>query len=90
MPSPYGRPWRRRKATILARDRYRCHWCGGRATTVDHVHPRAEGGTDDPRNLVASCVPCNLRRGGKLGARRASPPSLAPRRVWVGAIDPRR
>jgi len=52
---------------VLARDRFRCHWCGRRATTVDHLVPRALGGSDyDLDNLVAACADCNSRRGGEL------------------------
>ncbi|GDY73023.1 hypothetical protein SAV31267_025080 [Streptomyces avermitilis] len=34
-------PWSRRG--VLVRDRHRCAYCGRRATTVDHVVPRAQG-----------------------------------------------
>jgi 5-methylcytosine-specific restriction endonuclease McrA len=89
-----GHHWRKVRATILYRDRYRCHWCGGRASQVDHLKPRAEGGARyDPANLVAACAPCNLSRGGKLGAERSRargglPPvnEKRPRKVWAGAI----
>ena len=60
--------WRRVKAQVLRRDRYRCQLqfpgCLVEATTVDHVRPVSRGGDPyDERNLVASCVPCNLRKG---------------------------
>src|SRR5690606_22564377 len=56
--------WRRVKARVLRRDRHLCFYCGGHATTVDHVRPVSRGGDPfDERNLVASCVPCNLRKG---------------------------
>ena len=35
-------PWSRRG--VLVRDRHRCAYCGRRATTVDHVVPRSQGG----------------------------------------------
>jgi hypothetical protein len=57
---------RRLRFEILRRDNYTCRYCGGVAPevriTVDHVVPRALGGTDDPSNLVAACADCN---GGK-------------------------
>jgi len=30
---------------------------------VDHVKPKALGGTDDPENLVLACHSCNLYKG---------------------------
>lgn len=49
---------------ILKRDGFRCRYCGVTATAtllhVDHVVPVAEGGTDDPSNLVTACPDCNL------------------------------
>ena len=32
---------------------------------IDHVVPRALGGTDDPSNLCAACYRCNEYRGAK-------------------------
>jgi hypothetical protein len=40
----------------------RCRYCGG-ATRVDHIIPRAQGGTDSVRNLTAACASCNARKG---------------------------
>lgn len=34
-------PWSRRG--VLIRDQHRCAYCGRRASTVDHVVPRAQG-----------------------------------------------
>ena len=52
---------------ILKRDGFRCTYCGaGRAQAavlqVDHIKPKAAGGTDDPKNLTTACADCN---GGK-------------------------
>lgn len=60
----YGAAWDRLRKRILARDRYLCQPClrKGRvrqATAVDHVHPKANGGTDDEANLQAICDPCH-------------------------------
>ncbi len=60
----YDAAWRRLRRTILERDGYRCVWCGSPATQVDHLTPKAHGGTDDPANLGASCGSCNSARGG--------------------------
>lgn len=57
---PYRRrvPWSRRG--VLERDRRRCAYCGGRASTVDHVQPVSRGGAARSwLNTVAACPPCN-------------------------------
>jgi HNH endonuclease len=66
----YGRTWQKLRPGILARDRYTCHWCGRPANAVDHVIGKADGGTDHPDNLVASCTPCNSARSLADQARR--------------------
>lgn len=59
----YGAEWRRLRAAVLQRDQYVCHWCGGRATTADHVVPLVAGGARlDPDNVVAACARCNFGR----------------------------
>lgn len=62
---------------ILMRDRFTCRYCGRSAPAVvlqvDHVHPVSRGGTDDPKNLVAACIECNVSKSGKL-LPPASPP----------------
>jgi len=60
--------FRRFKAWLMAND-VPCMWCGQRATTPDHLVPVALGGGDD--DLVPACYRCNIRRGGRLGARLA-------------------
>lgn len=54
----YGGPWKRLREQILRRDRKLCQPSlrAGRyvpATSVDHIIPKARGGTDDPSNLQA-------------------------------------
>jgi len=47
---------------ILARDRHRCRRKGCNHTRfldIHHIVPRAEGGTNDPRNLVTLCRACH-------------------------------
>jgi 5-methylcytosine-specific restriction endonuclease McrA len=57
----------RRKITrraVFARDGWECQYCGARSNlTVDHVVPRSKGGVTDWENIVASCAPCNRRKG---------------------------
>ncbi|RAL98941.1 HNH endonuclease [Agrobacterium sp. MS2] len=43
-----------------------CVYCGNPATSIDHVDPRCNGGSNDIENLVPACIPCNSSKGGKL------------------------
>ncbi|TWV80433.1 AAA family ATPase [Moraxella sp. VT-16-12] len=56
-----GRPWRRLKDEILARDLYTCQHCGrvGGQLELDHIVNTANGGTDDPSNLQILCHDCH-------------------------------
>jgi 5-methylcytosine-specific restriction endonuclease McrA len=60
-------PWSRRG--VLVRDRHRCAYCGRRATTVDHVVPRARGGGDTWLNTVAACAADNHRKADRTPAQ---------------------
>ncbi|WP_147198539.1 HNH endonuclease [Pantoea sp. CCBC3-3-1] len=60
----YGSKWDIIRARILKRDRHICQQCikGGKpvpASTVDHIKPKAHGGTDDDCNLQSLCWPCH-------------------------------
>lgn len=46
-------------------DLWRCDYCGGPFEDIEHVIPRAQGGTDDISNLRPSCANCNRGPGGK-------------------------
>ena len=53
-----AREWR----NILRRDP--CAYCGGAGGTIDHITPRALGGSKDSiRNWTGACLQCNLKRG---------------------------
>lgn len=60
----YGRSWEIIRAQILVRDKYLCQNCrrhgiATKATSVDHIIPKAHGGTDDNYNLESLCWPCH-------------------------------
>lgn len=57
-----GVPPKFSKSGVLYRDRYRCAYCKKKAETIDHVVPRARGGTNSWENCVAACFPCNNRK----------------------------
>jgi len=55
------------RRAVFARDGWECQYCGARTSlTVDHVIPRSKGGTSGWDNIVASCAPCNRRKGDHL------------------------
>jgi hypothetical protein len=55
---------------VFKRDGFICAYCGATPPTVvlhvDHIHPVAEGGTNDIDNLITSCQPCNIGKGANL------------------------
>jgi 5-methylcytosine-specific restriction endonuclease McrA len=73
----------RRKITrraVFARDSWTCQYCGSRSNlTVDHVIPRSKGGSSDWENIVASCAPCNRRKGDRLPDQANMHPRKTPR-----------
>ena len=89
---------------VLVRDNYTCQLvlpgCQGTATTVDHIHPKAWGGTAHESNLQAACKPCNQSKGARSvsssffrGAGHSTrplrkiPPRAAGTSPW--AVEPR-
>lgn len=55
------------RARVMARDNFTCQECGATEDlTVDHIKPRAHGGTNDWENLWTLCRHCNSRKGTRL------------------------
>jgi 5-methylcytosine-specific restriction endonuclease McrA len=78
LPRAEGRRLSRR--AILARDGFRCQYCGsGRHLTIDHIVPRSRGGLTSWDNVVTSCAPCNVRKGSCLPAEVGMSPFRKPR-----------
>lgn len=52
---------------VFLNDSFTCVYCGQHppnvALEVDHIIPRAEGGTDDRSNLATACFRCNRGKG---------------------------
>ena len=68
------------RRAVFARDGWECQYCGARtALTVDHVIPRSKGGGSSWDNIVASCAPCNRRKGDHLPNAIGMVPRTAPR-----------
>jgi 5-methylcytosine-specific restriction endonuclease McrA len=54
------------KGSLLARDNHTCQYCGKYSKyglTIDHIIPRSKGGDTSYENCVASCQPCNQKKG---------------------------
>lgn len=52
----------------LAAQKSRCWWCGvklGETYHADHRFALADGGSNEPGNIVVSCAPCNQSKGVK-------------------------
>jgi 5-methylcytosine-specific restriction endonuclease McrA len=86
----------RRKITrraVFARDNWTCQYCGSRSQlTVDHVVPRSKGGGSTWDNIVASCAPCNRRKGDALprqvGMRLRNQPRPPSPHVFIHVASP--
>ncbi len=86
----------RRKITrraVFARDSWMCQYCGSSSNlTVDHVVPRSKGGHSSWENIVASCAPCNRRKGNNLPRQvgmtlRRAPRSPSPH-IFIHVASP--
>ena len=79
------------RRNIIARDGYRCQYCGKRLSasqlSIDHVVPKSRGGRSSWLNVVAACSPCNTRKGGRVPAeasmRLLSQPSVPKKNPLV-------
>ncbi len=86
----------RRKITrraVFARDEWTCQYCGSRSNlTVDHVIPKSKGGGSSWDNIVASCAPCNRRKGDVLprqvGMRLLRQPRTPSPHVFIHVASP--
>ena len=68
------------RRAVFARDGWECQYCGARTSlTVDHVIPRSKGGSSGWDNIVASCAPCNRRKGDRLPHQVNMHPRVKPR-----------
>ena len=74
---------------ILLRDRGACQYCGQalppRSLTLDHVIPRSRGGASAWENLVASCFPCNNRKGDRTPQECGMALLKQPRQISIHA-----
>jgi 5-methylcytosine-specific restriction endonuclease McrA len=57
------------RKNIILRDENICQYCGEQFAsedlTMDHIVPKAQGGKKSWKNIVASCKPCNQKKGSR-------------------------
>ena len=63
---PFGRRSALSRRGVFARDGHRCQYCGARAESIDHVHPRSRGGRHTWDNVVAACGRCNTAKRDRM------------------------
>ncbi len=81
------------RRNVYRRDGFQCAYCSSAPSmgdlTIDHVLPRARGGTTSWENCVTACISCNARKADRLpweiGFKLTRTPA-APR--WPGGLDP--
>ena len=50
------------KEFIFSKTKGRCSYCGGKAEEIDHIVPRAKGGSNSTHNLTPACRSCNEKK----------------------------
>lgn len=70
---------------VFKRDDFTCAYCGATPPKVilqvDHIHPVAQGGSNDIDNLITSCQPCNIGKGAN--SLSSIPQSLSDKAALV-------
>ena len=95
VPFPASVPLSRR--AVFTRDAQTCVYCGGSATSIDHVVPRSRGGTHTWDNVVAACRRCNHTKADRslaeMGWALPHPPRTPSGAAWrllgTRSVDPR-
>lgn len=93
----YGAAWNALRVQILERDKRLCQPCLALdrptpARTVDHITPKAQGGTDEPENLRAICDACHAAKTAEEGLQaRATLKAEGKRHIGVDgwAVEPK-
>lgn len=67
----YDYGWEHLEGTVLSRGLHIDVLAGDVLMTVDHVHPKSQGGTDQLDNLEPMCSPCNQRKADKILPKEA-------------------
>lgn len=78
------------RRNLFARDNHRCQYCGRHGShsqlSLDHVLPRSRGGETTWENVVACCVRCNVKKGGRTPQEARMPLMTQPRQPRTSPI----
>ena len=75
------------RRNVFKRDKFTCQYCGAQPgseeLTIDHVSPRAQGGTSTWVNCVLACIDCNSRKADRTPEQARMPLRSQPvRPTW--------
>lgn len=79
------------RTNVFLRDGHKCQYCKGSfeeaELNYDHVLPRSRGGRTEWDNIVASCYPCNEKKGNKTPDEAKMPLQRQPRKpTWLPMV----
>lgn len=82
------------RRNVFKRDKFTCQYCGAQPgseeLTIDHVLPRAQGGTSTWANCVLACIDCNSRKADRTPEQARMPLRAEPvRPKWKPAYASR-
>ena len=79
------------RQNIYTRDDFTCQYCLTKfprsKLNLDHVVPRCQGGKTSWTNVVCSCHPCNLRKGGRTPDEAAMPLMRVPKKPSFQSLN---
>ena len=73
--------------SVLERDNYVCIYCGGDASTIDHMIPKSKGGLTVAKNCVAACKQCNSKKADRTPEEAGMPLLYRPKSVQEILFD---
>jgi hypothetical protein len=76
------------KENLLKKNNYKCFSCGGSISfnnsSIDHIIPLSNGGTNNEDNLALLCNKCNIFKADKiLESFNVSPITISAVKLWI-------
>lgn len=82
------------RQNIYLRDDFTCQYCNIRfprsKLNLDHVVPKSQGGKTHWLNIVCSCMPCNMSKGGRTPEQAGMKLARQPRRPDWASLMPKK